>query len=268
MCLGFVEWAAEVSQRWWVREDAIVMYLGHFFKAAMAWKPYGYYIESFLGTYICWCFLAGMTESCNSPFLSCNCVCGLWHKQQKCHWDTEMMSERRRCHYYARGKTQHEETFNVRHLCIQQCLTDFLLHWTTHNGSWKCALKNAANVHTKTVLSARLGLVHVCLRPPCRKQEAKIQAQTSQILDVKREWERVFFSACTDRPKKRFIFYVTSHNHHHCVLVWSRGKAINKGEETCQLSINCQDVEWKITVACDQGPRKCAMDTKRIEALT
>jgi hypothetical protein len=26
-------------------------------------------------------------------------------------------------------------------LCIQQCLTDFLLHWTTHNGSWKCALK-------------------------------------------------------------------------------------------------------------------------------
>jgi hypothetical protein len=28
------------------------MYLGHFFKVAMAWKPYGYYIESFLGTYI------------------------------------------------------------------------------------------------------------------------------------------------------------------------------------------------------------------------
>jgi hypothetical protein len=156
----------------------------------MAWKLYGYYIESFLGTYICWCFLAGMTESCNSPFLSCNCVCGLWHKQQMCHWDTEMMSERRRCHYYARGKTQHEEAFNVRHLCIQQCLTDFLLHWTTHNGSWKCALKNAANVHTETVLSARLGLVHGCLRPPYCKQEAKIQAQISQILGFKRESER------------------------------------------------------------------------------
>ncbi len=145
----------------------------------------------------------------------------------------------------------------------------FLLHWTTHNGSWKCALKNAANVHTETVLSARLGLVHVCLRPPCWKQEAKIQAQISQIHGIKREWERerVFFSACNDREKKRFIFYVTSHNHH-CVLVWSRGKAINKGGETCQLSINCQDVEWKITVVCDQGPRKCAMDTNRIETLT
>ncbi len=35
-----------------MREDAIVMYLGHFFKAAMTWKPYGYYIESFLRTYV------------------------------------------------------------------------------------------------------------------------------------------------------------------------------------------------------------------------
>jgi hypothetical protein len=25
---------------------------GHFFKAAIAWKPYGYYIERFSGTYI------------------------------------------------------------------------------------------------------------------------------------------------------------------------------------------------------------------------
>jgi hypothetical protein len=28
------------------------MCLGCFFKATMAWKPYGYYIESFSGTYI------------------------------------------------------------------------------------------------------------------------------------------------------------------------------------------------------------------------
>jgi hypothetical protein len=33
------------------RRCYIIMYLGHFFKVAMAWKPYGYYIESFLGTY-------------------------------------------------------------------------------------------------------------------------------------------------------------------------------------------------------------------------
>ncbi len=31
----------------------LLFILGHFFKAVMAWKPYGYYIESFLGTYIC-----------------------------------------------------------------------------------------------------------------------------------------------------------------------------------------------------------------------
>jgi hypothetical protein len=43
-------------------------------------------------------------------------------------------------------------------------------------------------VHTETVLSARL--VHVCLRPPYQKQEAKIQAQISQILGIKRESER------------------------------------------------------------------------------
>ncbi len=35
-----------------MREDAIIMYLGHFFKVTMAWKPYGYDIERFLGTYI------------------------------------------------------------------------------------------------------------------------------------------------------------------------------------------------------------------------
>jgi hypothetical protein len=28
------------------------MYMGYFFKATMAWKPYGYYIEKVLGTYI------------------------------------------------------------------------------------------------------------------------------------------------------------------------------------------------------------------------
>jgi len=28
----------------------------------------------------------------------------------------EMMNQRRRCQYYARGETWHEETFNVRHV--------------------------------------------------------------------------------------------------------------------------------------------------------
>jgi hypothetical protein len=73
-----------------------------------------YYIEQFLGTYICWCFLASMIESCNSPFFSCNCVCGLWHKQQTCH---RMMNERRRCHYYARGKTWHEK-LSMLNTCV------------------------------------------------------------------------------------------------------------------------------------------------------
>jgi hypothetical protein len=27
-------------------------YLGHFFKFGITWKPYGYYIEKYLGTYI------------------------------------------------------------------------------------------------------------------------------------------------------------------------------------------------------------------------
>ncbi len=58
---------------------------------------------------------------------------------------TVMMSERRRCHYYAREETWHEKVFNIKHLCIQQCLTKFLPHWTTHNGSLKmlqmCTLK-------------------------------------------------------------------------------------------------------------------------------
>ncbi len=79
---------------------------------------------------------------------------------------TKMMSERRKCHHYATGETWHEETFNVRYVCIQQCLTNFLLHWTTHDGSSKCA-----NVHIETAMFARLGLVHVCLRPPCWKHE-------------------------------------------------------------------------------------------------
>ncbi len=40
------------------------------------------------------------SQSCNSLFLSCTCVWGLWNEQQKCV--TEMMSERR-CHCYVFG---------------------------------------------------------------------------------------------------------------------------------------------------------------------
>ncbi len=58
---------------------------GSLFQSCHGWKPYGYYIESFLGTYIYWCFLTCMIESYNFPFLSYNCVCGLWHKQQTCN---------------------------------------------------------------------------------------------------------------------------------------------------------------------------------------
>ncbi len=52
-----------------------------------------YYIESFLGTYICWCFLIGMIESCNY-------VCGISNKHvtKMNNCVIEMMSERRRCH--------------------------------------------------------------------------------------------------------------------------------------------------------------------------
>jgi len=45
------------------------------------------------------------------------------------------------------------------------------IHWTTHNGSWKCALKISTNMHIEIVMFARLGLVHVCLRPPYWKHE-------------------------------------------------------------------------------------------------
>jgi hypothetical protein len=78
----------------------------------------------------------------------------------------------RKCHYYARRETWHEEVFNVRHLCIQQYLTNFLLHWTTHNGSYKCALKNGTNVRIETVMFVILGLMCMCLRPPYWKHEA------------------------------------------------------------------------------------------------
>jgi hypothetical protein len=61
-------------------------------------------------------------------------------------------------------------------------------------------------VHTETVLSARLGLVHVCLRHPCQKQEAKIQAQISQILGIKRERERKFFFQHAMIHQKKGLF--------------------------------------------------------------
>jgi hypothetical protein len=38
----------------------LLFILGHFIKAAMTWKPYGYYIESFFKNLHCWCFLTGM----------------------------------------------------------------------------------------------------------------------------------------------------------------------------------------------------------------
>ncbi len=67
-----------------IKPFLFVMYLGLLLQSYHGLQAI-YYIESFLGTYICWCFLVGMIESCNSSFLSCNCVCDLWHKQQSCH---------------------------------------------------------------------------------------------------------------------------------------------------------------------------------------
>jgi len=62
-----------------IRPFLSIMYLGLFLQSYHGLETI-YYIESFLRTYICWCFLASMIESCNSPFLSCNYVCSLWHK--------------------------------------------------------------------------------------------------------------------------------------------------------------------------------------------
>ncbi len=67
-----------------IKPFLFVMYLGLLLQNCHGLEAI-YYIESFLGTDICWCFLVGMIESCNYPFLSCNYVCGLWHKQQTCH---------------------------------------------------------------------------------------------------------------------------------------------------------------------------------------
>jgi hypothetical protein len=67
-----------------IKPFLFVMYLGLLLQSYHGLEAI-YYIESFLGTYICWCFLVSMIESCNSPFLSCNFVRGLWHKQKSCH---------------------------------------------------------------------------------------------------------------------------------------------------------------------------------------
>jgi hypothetical protein len=141
----------------------------------MAWKPYTT-LRAFWGpTFVdaSWqAWLNLVIPHFSLAIMSMVCGTSSRHvtKMKKCV--TKMMSERRRCHYYARGETWHAEATNVKHLCIEQCLTYLLLHWTTHNGSWKFALKNVANVHTKTVMFARLGLVHMCLKPPFWKHEA------------------------------------------------------------------------------------------------
>ncbi len=76
-------------------------------------------------------------------------------------------------------------------------------------------------MHTETVLSARLGLVHVCLRPPCWKQEAKIQAQISQILSIKRESVRErefsFQHAMIDQKKVYFLCHISQSSLCACV---------------------------------------------------
>jgi hypothetical protein len=69
--------------------------------------------------------------------------CGTW-----------MMSERRRCHYYVRGKTWHEEAFNVKHLCVQQCPQIFF--------SIKQPTINHENMHKKLLQMCTLKLL--CLQ--------------------------------------------------------------------------------------------------------
>jgi hypothetical protein len=64
-----------------IRPFLSIMYLGLLIQSYHGLEV----IESFLRTYICWCFLVGMIESCNSPILSYNFVYGLWHKQLTCH---------------------------------------------------------------------------------------------------------------------------------------------------------------------------------------
>jgi hypothetical protein len=151
------------------------MYLGHFFKTAMAWKAYTT-LRAFWGpTFVDTSWQAWLSFVIPHFFLAIMfVVCGTSsrHVTEMKNCVTKMMSERIRCHYYARRETWHEKAVNLKHLCIQQCLTIFFLHWTTHNGSWKFALKNAANMHIETVMFARWGLVPVCLRPPFWKHEA------------------------------------------------------------------------------------------------
>jgi hypothetical protein len=67
-----------------IRPFLSIIYLGLLIQSCHGLEVI-YYIQSFLGTYICRCLLVGMVESCNSPILSCNFVCGLWHKQLTCH---------------------------------------------------------------------------------------------------------------------------------------------------------------------------------------
>jgi hypothetical protein len=66
-----------------IRPFFLLCIYGYFFKATMAWKPYTT-LRVFWGPTFA-DVLVGMIESCNSPFFSCNYVCGLWHKQQTCH---------------------------------------------------------------------------------------------------------------------------------------------------------------------------------------
>jgi hypothetical protein len=55
---------------------------------------------------------------------------------------TEMMSERRRCHYYARGKTWHEEAFNVRHMVFNNVSHIFFSIGQPIKKCYKCAHYN------------------------------------------------------------------------------------------------------------------------------
>ncbi len=84
---------------------------------------------------------------------------------------------------------------------------------------------------------------------------SKIQAQIFQILGLVKEKERLkyFFSSCCDRQRKKVYFL--SHNHY-CVLEWRNNDAIDMGEEPCQLSIEGQDLKWKLIVYMQWTPTK------------
>jgi hypothetical protein len=126
------------------------MYLGLLLQNCMAWKLYTT-LRVFWGptfanaSWQAWLSLVVPHFSFEIVFVVCDTSSRHVTKMKNCV--TKMMSERRRCHYYARGETWHEEVFNVRHLCIQQCFTDFLLHWITHNGSWMCIKKCCKCAH-------------------------------------------------------------------------------------------------------------------------